>query len=225
MIRPIPNGWGVPNPALHRMRLRRIGELFVATTMHIEDKLNVLSLLRVMVAAGLVCAGVGCSKGYKLGTSITSRDLTNALPEWVFVLPTGATNLYLEHAPDPLAVQTFYKVSVPASSLTNFLRGFGFMDEFERMPTSTLALMKQPPTLPGLGPHGMDAFLANAPREAHHASEWNPHKARAPLRMYVKTQPAVSPAEQVILLAYVDDSGSEQAIVYLDYLRAPLLER
>src|SRR6185436_7947087 len=84
----------------------------VGTTMHIEVKLKALGLLCVVAAAGLVCGGVGCSRGYKLGASITSRDLTNALPEFVFVLPTGATNLYLEHTtPDPRLVRTLYKVS------------------------------------------------------------------------------------------------------------------
>jgi hypothetical protein len=211
--------------ALHLPPRRRWVRRGIATTMHIEDEPMLPVLLSVLVAAALVFGAVGCSRGYKLGASITSRDLTNALPEWVFVLPTGATNLYLEHTPNPLVVRTFYKVSVPVSSLTNFLRGFGFSDEFEWLPTSILALMKQRPTLPRLGPRGMDAFLANAPREAHHASEWNPHKAKAPLRMYIKNQAAVSPTEQVMMLAFVDDSGSEQAIVYLDYLRTPLLDR
>src|ERR1051325_758828 len=78
-------------------------------------------LAGVIVTAGLVCCGAGCSKGNKLGTSITPRDLTNARPEFVFVLPTGATNLYLEHtSPDPRLFRTLYKLSVPASSLTNF---------------------------------------------------------------------------------------------------------
>lgn len=175
----------------------------------------------LMVAAGLVCGGGGCSRGYKLGASITPQDLTNALPEFAFVVRTGATNLYLEHTtPHPRLVRTLYKVSVPSSSLTNFLHGFGFSDEFTRIPTQTLALMKQPLTLPGLSGSEMVGWLANVPREAHHASEWNPHKAKAPLRMYMNARPAVSPAEQVVMLAYVDDSGSEQAIVYLDYLRA-----
>jgi hypothetical protein len=179
-----------------------------------------------MIGAGLVCGGAGCSRGYKLGGSITAQDLTNALPEFVFTLPAGATNLYLEHTtPDPRLARTFYKVSVPASSLTNFLHGFGFMDEFTRIPAQTLALMKQQPTLPGLSAGGMARWVASAPRETRHASEWNPHKAKAPLRMYPNARPAVSPAEQVIMLAYVDDSNSEQAIVYMDYMRARLPRR
>src|SRR5262249_20680600 len=102
------------------------------------------------------------------------------------------------------------------------LRGFGLTDEFTRIPTQTLALMKQPLTLPGLSGGGMANWLADVPRETHHASEWNPHKAKAPLRMYLNARPAVSPAEQVIMVVYVDDSVGEQAIVYLDYLRASL---
>lgn len=188
-------------------------------------KLNPPGLLLLMAAASLICGG-GCSRGYKLGASITAADLTNALPEFVFVLPSGATNLYLEHTtPHPLLVRTLYKVNVPASSLTNFLQVFGFAGEFTRMPPQTLALMKQPPTLPGLSAGGITRFLANAPREAHHASEWNPHRATAPLRMYLNARPAISPAEQIIMTAYVDDSDSEQAIVYLDYLRARLPKR
>lgn len=192
-----------------------------------QSKLKPARFLSLMIVAGLIFGGgAGCSRGYKLGASITPQDLTNALPEFVFVLPPGATNLYLEHTtPHPRLVRTLYKVSLPASSLTNFLSGFGFMDEFTRMPTQTLALMKQAPTLPGPSVEGITAFLANAPREAHHASEWNPHKAVAPLRMYLKARSAVSPAEQVIMVAYVDDSASERAIVYLDYLRARLPKR
>ena len=115
--------------------------------------------------------------------------------------------------------RTLYKVSVPRASVTNFLHGFGCSDESIPMPPQTLALMKTSPTLPGLSARGAADWMGNVQRDVHHAKEWNPHKARGPLRMYFNARPGISPGEQVLLMVYVDDSDSTQAVLYFDYCR------
>lgn len=166
----------------------------------------------------------GCRRAYQVGNSITQRDLTNALPEYWITLPPGSTNLYLEHRPNKFMSSSWYKLTVPRVSLTNFLQTFGVLPDFMPVPPQMLAARKSlssPPMFPsGLDKRSAAAWLADIAGTSRRASHWDLEAATVPLRMYMATRPGLaSPRDEVLLSAYTDDTINPQATVWLEYVR------
>jgi hypothetical protein len=158
----------------------------------------------------------GCSRGYKTGSSIRPSDLAKALPEFPITLPPGGTNLYLEHDSRSPLVESWLKVAVPVSSLTNFLRSFGFLDEFI---IATPQMIRSQRALPlAMDTRSPASWIGDLPMKAHHAAEWDLGNAANPLRLYVVARPGMSSTnDRVILFGYVDGAATNNATVYLEY--------
>jgi hypothetical protein len=172
--------------------------------------------LFLIVGAWLLTTVIGCSRGYKTGSAITAADLTKALPEFPITLPPGGTNLYLERDSHPLLVNSWLKVAVPCSSLTNFLHSFGFSDEFMVVTSQTIRLQNALPL--ATDTRSAASWLASLPNKAHHATEWDLGNGKASLRMYLVARPGMSSTnDKVILFGYVDVTATNNAIVYLEY--------
>jgi hypothetical protein len=166
----------------------------------------------------LLFSAAGCSRGYKTGTAITSADLVKALPEFPIALPPGATNLYLEHDSRKPLVSSWLKVAVPRASLTNFLHSFGFADDFTIATPQMLRMQRQVSLPAALDTRNPVSWISDAPRQAHHAAEWDLNKATGPLRLYLVARPGMSsPNDKVILFGYTEDSATSNATVYLEY--------
>ena len=177
------------------------------------------SPITIMLLAGLFLAGFGCSRAYKTGSAITSADLIKALPEFPVKLPPGGTNLYLEQDSHPPLIKSWLKVAVPGASLTNFLYSFGFADEFTVAPPQMIRWQKALSLPAGSDTRHPVPLIANMPRQAHHAAEWDVEKAPSPIRMYLVARPSMSsPKDKVILFGYVSDAVASNATVYLEYL-------
>jgi hypothetical protein len=172
------------------------------------------SSIVIAIFGGWLLLGVaGCSRGYKTGSAITAADLTKALPEFPITLPPGGTNLYLEHDSHPPLVNSWLKVAVPCSSLTNFLHSFGFSDEFMVVTSQTIHALPL-----ATDTRSAASWLASLPNKAHHAAEWNLGNGKASLRMYLVARPGMSSTnDKVILFGYVDVTATNNAIVYLEY--------
>lgn len=179
--------------------------------------MRALRLLRLGLLLLLACGLAGCSQ--KSGSAISARDVAQAMPEFMLVLPPGATNVFLERHSQPRVSVVYYKLTVPRASLTNFLTLSGLNGEFLPMPAGIFG--RQPMPLPG----GWDALsAANWLGEMRHADAWDPGKGNSPLRMgVIKTSAKSSPNEQVFLMILLDDSTGPQAKVYLQYCRGPKL--
>jgi hypothetical protein len=172
--------------------------------------------LAVLVGC-LLLEETGCSRRYKTGSSITPADLAKALPEFPITLPPGGTNLYLERDSHPPLVQSWLKVAVPVSSLTNFLRSFGFLDEFVVTPPQMIRSQKALQLAPDTRNPG--SWIAGLPMKAHHAAEWDVGKGTNSLRMYVVGRPGMSSTNDLVaLFGYVDGAATNNATVYLEYL-------
>lgn len=175
-------------------------------------------LIVLAVLCGWLLYGMtGCSRGYKTGSSITPADLAKALPEFPITLPPGGTNLYLERDSHPPLVQSWLKVAVPVSSLTNFLRSFGFLDEFVVTPPQMIRSQNAMQLAPDMRSPG--TWIGSLPMKAHHAAEWDVGNGTNSLRMYVVARPGMSSTnDRVVLFGYVDGAATNNAKVYLEYL-------
>lgn len=174
-------------------------------------------LIVLAVLCGYLLFGMtGCTRRYKTGSSITPADLAKALPEFPIALPPGGTNIYLEHASHSPLVESWLKVAVPVSSLTNFLRSFGFLDEFV---TATPQMIRSQRALPlATDTRSPASWIGNLPMKAHHAAEWDLGNAGSPLRMYFVARPGMSSTnDRVVLFGYVDGAATNNATVYLEY--------
>lgn len=175
------------------------------------------SLLVLAILCGWLFFGAtGCSRGYKTGSSITPADLAKALPEFPITLPPGGTNLYLEHSSRSPLVESWLKVAVPVSSLTNFLRSFGFLDEFI---VATPQMIRTQRALPlATDTRSPASWIGTLPMKVHHAAEWDLGNPGSPLRLYVVARPGMSSTnDSVILFGYVDGAATNNATVYLEY--------
>jgi hypothetical protein len=172
-----------------------------------------------LLAAWLFIGTSGCSRGYKTGSAITSADLIKALPEFPITLPPGGANLYLEQDSRSPLMKSWLKVAVPSASLTNFLRSFGFSDEFIIATPQMLRSQRTVSLSTGLDTRDTLSWASNMPRQAHHATGWDVEKAPRPLRMYMVKKPGISsPNDNVILFGYVSEAAATNATVYLEYL-------
>jgi hypothetical protein len=181
--------------------------------------MNRNAVLAIAALSGCLLIGVtACSPGYKTGSAITPADLIKALPEFPITLPPGGTNLYLEHDPHPRLTNSWLKIVVPSVSLTNFLRSFGFPDDFMIATPQMLRLQKTFPLPPGTELRSAASWAASTPRQARHAAEWDLNKATGPVRMYGVARPGISsPNDHVILFGYVDGAATNTVTVYLEY--------
>jgi hypothetical protein len=173
-------------------------------------------ILLPVLCGWLLFGTTGCSRRYKTGSSITPADLAKALPEFPITLPPGGTNLYLERDSRPPLIESWLKVAVPVSSLTNFLRGFGFLDEFivapPQMIRSQMALQLATDT------RSPASWIGSLPMKAHHAAEWDVGNGTNSLRLYFVARPGMSSTnDRVILFGYVDGAATNNATVYLEY--------
>lgn len=171
----------------------------------------------LFLSCGLFLAATGCSRGYKTGSAITGADLAKALPEFPITLPPGGANLYLEQDSRPPVIQSWLKVAVPSASLTNFLYSFGFSDEFMIAAPQMLRAQKAVPLPAALDTRNAVSWVANMPRQTHHAAEWDVAKAAGPIRMYTVAKPGIVPNDSVFLFGYVSEAASSNATVYLEY--------
>jgi len=174
------------------------------------------ALVIAIFGGWLLIAVAGCSRGYKTGSAITPADLAKALPEFPITLPPGGTNLYLEHDSHPPLVNSWLKAAVPCSSLTNFLRSFGFLDEFivapPQMIRSQRALQLATDT------RSPASWIGTLPMKAHHAAEWDVGNGTNSLRLYFVARPGMSSTnDRVVLFGYVDGAATNNATVYLEY--------
>jgi len=169
-----------------------------------------------VVSAWLLFLVTGCSRGYKTGSSITPADLAKALPEFPITLPPGGTNLYLERNSRPSLIESWLKVAVPVSSLTNFLRSFGFLDEFIVTPPQMIRSQKALQLAADI--KSPAAWIGSLPMKAHHSAEWDVGNGTNSLRMYVVARPGMSsPNDRVVLFGYVDGTATNNVTVYLEY--------
>ena len=187
-----------------------------------EKRLWPLAL--VVLVGCLLFEETGCSRRYKTGSSITPADLAKALPEFPITLPPGGTNLYLERDSRPPLVESWLKIAVPVSTLTNFLRSFGFLDEFivapPQMIRSQRALQLATDT------RSAASWIGSLPMKAHHAAEWDVGNGTNSLRLYLVARPGMSSTnDRVVLFGYVDGAATNNATVYLEYhcLQTPFL--
>jgi hypothetical protein len=165
-----------------------------------------------------MCGSTGCSRGYKTGAAITSADLVKALPEFPITLPPGGTNLYLEHDPRRPLVSSWLKVSVPTTSLTNFLRSFGFADEFTVATPQMIRLQSRVSLPAAMDARNPVSWALNTPKQAHHAAEWDINQAPGPIRMYLVGRPGMSsPNDKVVLFGYVNEPAASNVTLYLEY--------
>jgi hypothetical protein len=136
-------------------------------------------------------------------------------------LPPGGTNLYLEHDSRPPLVESWLKVAVPVSSLTNFLRSFGFLDEFI---VATPQMIRSQRALPlAMDTRSPASWIGALPMKAHHAAEWDVGNGTNALRLYVVARPGMSSTnDRVVLFGYVDGAATNSATVYLEYHRLHL---
>jgi hypothetical protein len=173
--------------------------------------------LALSVLAGcLLLEETGCSRRYKTGSSITPADLAKALPEFSVTLPPGGTNLYLERDSRPRLIESWLKVAVPVSSLTNFLRSFGFLDEFIVAPPQMIRTQRALPL--ATDTRNPAAWIGSLPMKAHHAAEWDVGNGTNSLRLYVVARPGMSSInDRVVLFGYVDGAATNNATVYLEY--------
>jgi hypothetical protein len=173
-------------------------------------------LVLAFVLGCLLIEATGCSRRYKTGSSITPADLAKALPEFPFTLPPGGTNVYLERDSSPPLVESWLKVTVPVSSLTNFLRSFGFLDEFIVAPPQMIRSQRALQLAPDA--RSAASWIGNMPMKAHHAAEWDVGNGTNSLRLYVVARPGMSsPNDRVVLFGYVDGAATNHATVYLEY--------
>lgn len=178
---------------------------------------EVMCALRLTTLVLLVWFSAGCSRSQKYGASISAKDIAEALPEFVLVLPAGSTNVYLERVSRSPITMAYLKIKVPRASLTNFLMLSGLGGELLPVPAQALAIRSVPL------PRGLDAGSAvNWLSDARHSDAWDLGKGTAPLLMtIVKTSAKSSPSEAAVLTVFVDDSTSRQAAVYFEYFRLP----
>ena len=171
-----------------------------------------------ILIASLLFGAIGCSPAYKTGSAITPADLVKALPEFPITLPPGGTNLYLEHDSRLPLINSWLKVAIPLSSLTNFLHSFGFTDDFMIATPQMIRFQKTFPLPEGMDMRSAATWAASTPRHARHAAEWNLNKATGPVRMYAVARPGMSSTnDHVILFGYVDEAATNNATVYLEY--------
>jgi len=169
-----------------------------------------------VLCGSLLLGTTACSRRYKTGSSITPADLAKALPEFPITLPPGGTNLYLERDSRPPLLESWLKVAVPVSSLTNFLRSFGFLDEFILAPPEMIRSQNalQLATItrtPG-------SWIGSLPMKARHAAEWDLGNGTNSLRMYLVARPGISSTnDRVVLFGYVHETATNNATVYLEY--------
>ena len=179
--------------------------------------------MRLLPFALIMLLGLspGCSRSQKSGKAISAQAIAKAMPEFTLIMPPGATNLYFEEIAQPPLTMVFLKLSVPRSSLTNFLTLSGLGGEFIPVPAGVMPAPAMP--LPGgLGPRSALGWVS----DAHHANEWELGRRNTPMRMSaLQTSAKSSPAEQVVMEVEVDDSASPYAKVYLTYMRVPRLRR
>src|ERR1043166_1286221 len=171
------------------------------------------SSLSMLAAYGLT----GCSRAQKSGNSITAQDVAQAMPEFMLVMPPGASNVFLERISHSPATIAYLKITVPRSSLTNFLTLSGLNGEFMPVPGGVFA--RGPIPLPGaINMQGAINWVS----DVRHSKQWDPGKGHVPLRMgVVQTTARSSPNGQVFLMILVDDSTNPQANVFLQYCRGP----
>lgn len=111
--------------------------------------------------------------------------------------------------------------------MTNFLQTFGVSPQFQPVPPQMLAA-RQALLRPAILPLGVDirtttSWLLDISQRSRRARYWDLEKATVPIRMYFAVRPGLaSPAEQVILSAYTDDTLSPQASLWLEYFRGPM---
>src|SRR5262249_42967885 len=129
-----------------------------------------------------VCAYVllGCSRSQSSGTSITAQAIAKAMPEFTFVTPPGASNVFLEcdSSSSPAVVTANFKMTVPRPGLSNFLRSVGFPSELLPMNGQGLGVAAVP-MLPSLDP----AHVVGTVQDARHAAAWGLEKQKGPMRM------------------------------------------
>jgi hypothetical protein len=174
----------------------------------------------VLLSSGLIMFALGptgCSRGQKSGASITAQDVAQAMPEFMFVMPPGASNVFLECISHPPAAIAYLKLTVPRSSLTNLLTLSGLNGEFMPVPGGVFG--RGPIPLPGaMNIQGAMNWVS----DVRHSKQWDPGQGNVPLRMgVVQTSARSSPKEQVFLMILVDDSTNPQANVFLQYCRGP----
>ena len=148
-------------------------------------------------------------------------DIAQAMPEFALSPPPGSTNIYLQRTSQAPVTMSYFKMSVPRTSLTNFLLASGFSGEF--MPVSMGAFGQAAVPLPGA--LNLQGGL-NWASDVRHAAAWDLQKQKGPIKMgVVRTSAKTSPAQQVFLMIYVDDSTSAQAALWFEYLRGPKMQR
>jgi hypothetical protein len=169
------------------------------------------------LAVVVVCGLTSCSRAQKSGASITAQDVAQAMPEFMLVMPPGASNVFLERISHPPAAIAYLKITVPRNSLTNFLTLSGLNGEFIPVPTGLFG--RGPIPLPGtLNMQGAMDWVS----DVRHSRQWDPGKGNAPLRMgVVQASSRSSPNEHVFLMILVDASTSLEANVFLQYCRGP----
>jgi hypothetical protein len=180
------------------------------------------ALVIAVLSGWLMFVVVGCSRGYKTGSSITPADLAKAMPEFPIKLPPGGTNLYLERDSRPPLLESWLKVAVPVSSLTNFLRSFGFLDEFivapPQMIRSQRALRLATALQLATDTRSPGSSIGSLAMEAYHSAEWDVGTGTNSMRLYFVARPGMSsPNDRVVLFGYVDGTATNNATVYLEY--------
>ena len=167
----------------------------------------------------LVCGLAGCSRSQKSGKAISAQDVAKAMPEFILVMPPGATNVYFERVSHSPIITALLKLTVPRASLTNFLTLSSLGTPLLPMPAGTFGRQYMP-MFPALNLAGAAEWMS----DVRHASEWDPGKGNTPLLMgCIATSAKSSPREQVFMLILVDDSTNAEAKVYLQYFCGPKL--
>src|SRR6266446_6404663 len=113
--------------------------------------MGALSLILVTV---LACGMAGCSRSQRSGASISAKDVTQAMPEFTLVMPSGATYVFLDRISKPPVTMVWLKLTVPRASLTNFLTLSGLNGEFLPVPAGAFGTRTAPL------PVGLDADSA-----------------------------------------------------------------
>jgi hypothetical protein len=161
---------------------------------------------------------MGCSRTQKLGATISAQDVAKAMPEFTLVMPPGAAYVFLERFSNARIGMVYLKLTVPRTSLTNFLSASGLNGPLMPMPGGAF-VPRHVPLPRGLN---VGSVAANLVADVCHADQWDPGKGNTPLLMGTEiTSAKSSPSDQAMLLILLDNSTSPQAKVYLQYCRGP----
>ena len=171
-----------------------------------------MKIPRLILLMLLGFLAVGCSRSQKWGGSISPQAVSNAIPEFTFILPPGGKNVFLDQRKEPIPM-VYYKVTVPRASVSNFLYASNIRSHFIPLPAAAAGALQSVP-LPQLSASGMAAWST----DMNNAAEWDVGRKKAPLRMTgIETSANTVPNARVVLVVYVDDSNSDEAPIYFQY--------